>query len=347
MRDFGMTVMGWPPKGPSKNKVRIWTASKWLCGGLIWFALAAAPVCAEPDELESSIEFAPDDPVDAPTSPVAPPMERPDPVTSDSNDPPLLQSHRKYETNDNNSIVPKKPTLSLRGQNREATVFGAYRVRLSYAIPKFNGGLKSYKTAYGNANGYPEIGADWFAWDWYASLGVGLRAGYYTANGHALQVNDGVNKTDPKTLGDGDVHIDPNGPTALTLLPLKLLATAELTPFRRKWVVVDGWAGYERLYFQEVRKVPVAATNTGTTAAAPVDMALVNRGWLNATVVGAAVNVLLNPIDQASSYSAHTGMGIGSIYLTGYSEWIRALDRNRLSFGRTVFGIAFTFETSN
>ena len=331
MRDFGMTVMARP--------------SKWLCGGLVWFGLAAAPVYAEPEELESSIEFAPDDPVDAPPSLSAPQVERADPA-SDPNEPPLLQSHRKYESNDKNA-APQKPAFSLRGRNREATVFGAYRVRLSYAIPKFNGGLKSYKTAYGSANGYPEIGADWFAWDWYATLGFGLRAGYYTANGHALQVNEGVDKPDPKTLGDSDVHIDPNGPTALTLLPLKLLATAELTPFHRKWVVLDGWAGYERLYFQEVRKVPVAATNTGTTAAAPVDMALVNRGWLNSTVVGAAINVLLNPLDQASSYAAHTGMGIGAIYLTGYSEWIRALDRNRLSFGRTVFGIAFTFETSN
>ncbi|MCX6109711.1 MAG: hypothetical protein NTZ90_08945 [Proteobacteria bacterium] len=350
MRDFGITVTAKPA-----------VISGWLLGGLVlvWLGLSTAPLHAAEEEVQSSIEFAPDDPVDVPPQPAGPPPERGDAAKPDSNEPPLLQSRRKYDTKDGNGRPSEHPVLSVRGQNREESVFGAYRIRLSYAIPKFNDGLKGYKTAYGSPSGYPELGADWFAWDWYATLGIGLRGGYYSVNGHAYQRNDGVTKTDPKTFNESDLHIDPNGPTSLTLVPLKLLATAEMTPFRRKWVVLDGWAGYERMYFQEVRKVvagttatstptttPTTTTGSGATAA-PVDTALVNRGWINSTVVGAAVNILLNPIDQESSYAAHTGMGIGSIYLTGYAEWIRAINRSTLSFGRTVYGIAFTFETSN
>jgi hypothetical protein len=40
-------------------------------------------------------------------------------------------------------------------------------------------------------------------------------------------------------------------------------------------------------------------------------------------------------------------MGLGSIYLTPFLEITRATQKTGISFGRTVYGIGFTFETVN
>jgi len=104
-----------------------------------------------------------------------------------------------------------------------------------------------------------------------------------------------------------------------------------MTPFPKKWLVIDGWAGWERLYFQETRNQKQAATTTtGTTTTTtttgtststttrlaglrggmtPIppelgavttstDRTLTNTGWRNAMVVGAAANILLNALDE-------------------------------------------------
>jgi len=83
---------------------------------------------------------------------------------------------------------------------------------------------------------------------------------------------------------------------------------------------------------------------TGTTTDTS-DTSLTNRGWSHASVIGASANILLNPLDEESSNSMRGSMGIGSIYLSPFMEIARTLDKSGVKFGRTSFGLGFTFES--
>ena len=251
-----------------------------------------------------------------------------------------------------------------RGQSRDDTVFGSYRIRLMWARPTFRDNLKYYDALYGRAKDYPEVAMDWFAWDWYATMGLGLRVGYYSDDGNAAQLTSGQS-TDLGNLKSSDIQRDVNGPTTMLLIPLQVLFTAEITPLPQKWLVLDGWIGWEHLYYQETRNqkqgstsTSTGSTTTKTAAMRPVvphfsavtvssDKTLTNTGWRNATVVGAAANIRLNSFDEMSAASIRN-IGIGGIYLSPYLEWIKTLGQpagSSFSFGRTVMGLAFTFET--
>ncbi|MBM4253269.1 MAG: hypothetical protein FJ146_14965 [Deltaproteobacteria bacterium] len=275
--------------------------------------------------------------------------------------------------------------LSRFNPRRSDIVFGSYRVRLMYARPTFRDQIKHYDSLYGKAKDYPQIGMDWFAWDWFATMGVGLRFGYYSDDGNAALVSNSQ-ASDLGGLSAADVSRDQNGPTTLLLIPLQALFTMEITPFPKKWLVIDGWAGWERLYFQETRNQKQAATSTtgttttttstgtsttttgGTTTSTRLtglrggmtpmppdlsavtvsnDRTLTNTGWRNAIVVGAAANILLNALDEESSASLRN-IGIGGVYLSPFMEWIRTVGQpagSTFTFGRNVIGLAFTFET--
>ena len=252
-----------------------------------------------------------------------------------------------------------------------------------YARPTFRDQIKHYDSLYGKAKDYPQIGMDWFAWDWYATMGIGLRFGYYSDDGNAALVSNSQG-SDLGGISAADIARDQNGPTTLLLIPLQALFTMEITPFPKKWLVIDGWAGWERLYYQETRNQKQSATSTtGTTnttttstgtstttttttnklaglrgGMTPVppdldavtvsnDRTLTNVGWRNSIVVGAAANILLNALDEESSASLRN-IGIGGIYLSPFMEWIRTVGQpagSTFSFGRNVIGLAFTFET--
>ena len=75
--------------------------------------------------------------------------------------------------------------------------------------------------------------------------------------------------------------------------------------------------------------------------------ALTNKGWKNGTVVGASANILLNPIDESAAASMRGSMGLGYIYLSPYMEIVRTSSKEGASFGRTTYGLGFTFETTH
>jgi hypothetical protein len=266
--------------------------------------------------------------------------------------------------------VEESPKVFKRGESHNDQLFGSYRVRLMYARPTFNEHLKYYNDLYGKPKNYPELAIDWFAWDWYATLGLSTRFGYYTADGNAAQLPGGL-----QTASSANLSKDVNGPTTLTLIPVQLLFTMEITPFPKKWLVLDGWFGWERLYFQETRnqkQSSTASTSSGSTTSGSSggsstartsaigpdlthladftispDKTLTNTGWRNASVVGGAANILLNALDEESTASLRA-IGIGGVYLSPYLEWIKTINQpasSTLSFGRTVIGLAFTFES--
>ncbi len=262
-----------------------------------------------------------------------------------------------------------KETLDLSGGRRQV-IFGSYRVRVGLAIPNFEK-LKYYNELYGDGKenndddfidgdeeAFPTISADWFLWDWYATMGLSIRTGYYTATGKAAQE---IEKP-IQDIKSEDVKKDPNSKTNLTIIPLQVALTAEITPLRQKWLVVDGYIGLESLYYQEVRNAPDSkASSTALIQAAAEtekdaneDDALTNKGTKQLTVLGFSANILLNGLDGASANSMRGTMGLANIYLSPFIEYSRALNTSpsngdKISknpdFSRTTMGIGFTFES--
>lgn len=293
-------------------------------------------------EEESDIQFAPDE----------------DPATPES------ESDMMYRDEDEKSLTPEANTtpepavppvvaapavptpvaadqsaaLDLSGGRRDV-LFGTYRIRFGFARPEFDK-LEFYDSLYGKESLYPTLAADWFFWDWYATLGMSIRGGFYTAEGKAAQKIDKplVDAT------DSDVSKDPNQITNLTLLPLQICFTAEITPLRRKWLVVDGYIGYEYLYWQEVRSSSSTTTAMIVAEDQAEDDSLTNRGNQKGTLLGFSANILLNGLDESSANSMRGSMGLGNIYLSPFMEYARTFSA-RPDFSRTTMGIGFTFES--
>lgn len=238
------------------------------------------------------------------------------------------------------------PTLQLRASNntRRDVIFGTYRMRIGAARPDFTE-LRFYDKLYGQEKLYPTIAGDWFFWDWYATLGFSFRGGYYTANGKAAKEVSRPVARFPDDVTDDDIVKDDASSTTLTLIPLQVAFIAEITPLRQKWLVVDGYIGYESLYWQEVRASRSSKSNAAMIAdAEATDDSLTNRGTQNGTVLGFSANILLNGLDGSSANSLRGAMGLGSVYLSPYIEYVKSLSQAP-DFSRTTMGIGFTFES--
>lgn len=253
------------------------------------------------------------------------------------------------EVSDENSdaTVKEAPVETQRGRRStyNDVMFGSYRVRLSVNRPEFNDDLKYYDELYGSPKNYGMIGADWFAWDWYATLGLGFRTGFYAANGERVK-GGSVDLDNP----DPD-NFEKTGRTSLTVIPVQALLTMEFSPFKKKWIVIDGWFGAEYAYWQEVRVDDEDTTSAAKSAfvlaasESSSDGDLTNRGWAPATVAGVAANILLNPLDDRSARSMESTMGIGYVYLSPFAEVITSTSDKGVKWGRKVVGVGFTFET--
>ena len=238
-------------------------------------------------------------------------------------------------------------TYGKRYRDKESgkkVLFGEHRIRLSLARPEFED-LEFYDTLYGDEKNYFMVNADWFAWDWYATLGLSLRFGYYTATGFTADSVD-----DADDVSEDDLEVNRDGPTSLTLLPFQLVGTMEFTPFDGKWLVIDAWAGYERLYFQEARTVGGASDTASvimlqdTESDDDDDGTPVNSGWSSGTTVGVSANILLNALDDRGARSLRS-IGLGYIYLSPFMEIVTTVNDNDVPFGRSVVGLGFTFES--
>ena len=246
--------------------------------------------------------------------------------------------------------TPSKPEdkqTSLETSAPRKIMFGSYRIRMSVNKPTFNDDLKFYDDLYGNPKNYGMFGVDWFAWDWYVTMGLGLRSGFYGASGERVK-GGSVNKQNPDSSS-----FEKTGKTSLTMIPMQALITMEFSPFQRKWLVIDGWFGAEYAYWQEVRIEKASPTTTTTksavfaaaAAAASDDGSLTNKGWAKATVLGFAANILLNPLDDRSTKSMEATMGLGYVYLSPFMEVVTGINSDGINWGRKVIGLGFTFES--
>jgi hypothetical protein len=342
---------------------------------------ASSPLLAQ-GEVESEIEFAPDDDDAVPPSPSAAPAASPaassqapaaaPQAAADASAAPAADASAAPAADASAapaadaSAVPAAEGLITPRPPTNTRIFGKYRVRIAAARPQFDE-LEFYDELYGDEKAYPQFQADWFAWDWYATLGLSFRFAYYSAEGRAAKANKPKDQVVASDF-EGEAppaRRDEAGPTTLTLVPLQLLAAAQFTPFDRKWIVVDAYAGLEYSYWQEVRtkaQSSTSATGTGgstdtggtgsSTAAAMLlaetegddDDGYTNTGFKTASVFGVGLNILLNGLDERSVASMRGSMGLGYVYLSPFLEVVRQLDGGA-SFSRSVIGVGFTFES--
>lgn len=220
-------------------------------------------------------------------------------------------------------------------------VFGRYQIQVKFHnYPEFDDGLKYYEDLYGKTPRYGMFGADYTPWGWFVNFGFGFRTGMFSDHGNAAS---------EISSATGEVTLDQNGKTTLTLIPFQFLAVARFTPFPKKWLVLEGYGGRERMYFQEIRNVSSSASVIDRSSNSGIvgDNVLTNKGWVSGNVVGAAVSILMNPLDEQSIQSMRHSLGLGFVYLTLFQEKITYVDKDRVSFGRSSSGIGFTFETVN
>jgi hypothetical protein len=242
-------------------------------------------------------------------------------------------------------VLGSGPVIVSAGESKH--VFGDYKIHIGVSKPKFDKS-DEYELVYGDSRVYPTLSVEYFFFDWYATLGLIFRFGYYKDDGYAVIQS-----------GSGYVP-DKQGKTELTLVPLQAGIAAQMTPFPAKWVSIGGWFAAEATYFQEIRKnAKKSDTSTsgsgggstsGGTAGATAsgsnnNKVLTNVGWRYATNIGVSVSFSLNGLDQASVLSMRS-MGIGAIYLTPYAEATTGtMSDSDLKFDRVAVGAAFTFET--
>lgn len=254
----------------------------------------------------------------------------------------LLVSSRGYCESEVSPVEKAEPAQEPVPQEAGSSwlepVFGRYHIQLNFhERPEFDDGLKHYEDLYGQAGRYGMLGADYTPWGWFVNLGFGVRGGIYSDRGRAAK----------DVSPSGDVTLDENGNTTLTLVPFQFLGVARMTPFPKKWLVLEAWFGRERAYFQEVRNVSSGSAMIAGAGAAGIvgDSALTNKGWLSGNVTGVAGSVLLNPLDEGSVRSMARSLGLGFVYLTVFKEQVAYLDKERVSFGRSTMGFGFSFET--
>jgi hypothetical protein len=242
-----------------------------------------------------------------------------------------------------NPVIEETPKSELtktpeQNQNKDSgvkgiyggRVFGRYRIQLAGNRPTFSEGQKCYEKFYGKPETYYSLSGDWFPLDWWINPGITMRLGSYSARGKAasgkLQGSQ-VNSCDQLT-------VDSNSKTSLLFMPMQIGGKIQITPFSRKWLVVDVWGAGEYGWWQETRD---SASKSGQT--------YTNTGRKPAVSAGASVHLLLNYLDEQSVRSMLDSMDIGYVYLTGFAERVKSRNTAGLSFGRQVVGVGFTFET--
>jgi hypothetical protein len=222
-------------------------------------------------------------------------------------------------------------------------VFGRYKMQLSGNKPTFDIKKNCFDKFYGSPEPYFSLSGDWFPADWWVNPGITMRIGSLTARGRTVK---GTVRQSETTSCD-QLQVDESSKTTLLFLPIQVGTKIQITPFSRKWLVLDVWAAGELGWWQETRD---AETSSETALAGDESKTQKNKVYTSTgrklgLSTGVSVHLLLNYIDESTVRSMVDSMGIGYVYLTGFAERVSPLSDKGLTFGRQVYGLGFTFET--
>jgi hypothetical protein len=246
-------------------------------------------------------------------------------VESPENSPVAIASQREEEL----------PPVSLRGSK----VFGKKRVNIAYNRPTFTANQKLREKLYGKDSEHISATGDWFPLDWWVNPGMAFRIGGYSASGKAA-----LGSPTSQDIENGNFEVDDSSKTTLLFIPMMAAAKIEMTPFRKKWIVLEGWFGYEYGWWQETRDT--SSSTTAASSSAGNDSVYTSKGNKSAVVFGGAVNLLLNWLDPRSVRSMVDTMGISDVYISPFFEVVKSTQTTGLQFSRNTIGLGFTFESA-
>lgn len=246
------------------------------------------------------------------------------------------------------AAAPIEDASEVAARNRRLygdRIFGRQRVHIAGNQPRFTERQALREKLYGKEKMYPTLTGDWFPLDWWVNPGLSMRMGGYSATGKSVKGSPTQEQID-----SGDVEVDNNSKTTLLFIPLMVAAKVEMTPFRGKWLVFEGWAGYEYGWWQETGTAATAsislwkgASGSAGQESEPVRTA---KGTKTALVFGGSANILLNWLDERTVRSMVDTMGIANVYMSPFFETVKSLNTDGISFSRNTIGLGFTFESA-
>ncbi len=220
-------------------------------------------------------------------------------------------------------------------------------VLLGLKKPNFSK-LDFYSKFYGQPKWQPTLGVNKYYFDFSAlKLGLGFTLNLYNTSGTQQKLAEGKEQA---TATESDYTPVSGAPLKLALLSYAISLEARLGVPGFRYLNLDLQAGYQELYFEEVRVIEQDSSDTTTDAAKP----FVNRGWNSGLVMGAGLNILLNSLDEGAGKSLNRSLGFSNIYLSPFIRVAQKLS-NKLPAGRmskkadftsgNAVGIAFVFES--
>ncbi len=203
-----------------------------------------------------------------------------------------------------------------------------FKVRIAFAKPTFSD-LGRYDKFYGETSYYPMLGLDYFFYDWFVNLGLGLRLGYYTDRGYPV---NGISDPEP----------DKTSKTELQMVPLQVHVAGEINPFPQKWIQLEGWVGYRYYQIQEIRVNSSTATSESSETTAATSSKFVNKLDEENMVLGGAISIRLDRLDTTST-GVNT-IDLRGIFVSPYMEALSPLKDKPFNLGGVHYGLMFSFE---
>jgi hypothetical protein len=239
---------------------------------------------------------------------------------------------------DESGVDPQKASDQITVGTYGGRIFGQHKIQLAANRPNFIEGQKCYEKFYGKPETHISFSGEWFPLDWWVNPGLYTRLGVYSVRGKAISGSP----SDTQTANCESLSVDENSSTSLLFVPIQVGAKIQFSPFRRKWLVVDYWAGAELDWWQETRNETASMVSLRSLTSS--GQVYTTTGRKRSISTGASVHLLLNPLDEKTVRSMIETMGLGYVYLSGFMETVKSTSQEGLTFGRNVLGIGFTFE---
>ncbi|NRA67049.1 MAG: hypothetical protein HRU19_21350 [Pseudobacteriovorax sp.] len=167
-------------------------------------------------------------------------------------------------------------------------------------------------------------------------LSLGFRIGMYQDKGKSAE---GVGFDGQLNADLDDSEVTSGQKSRLTLIPIQLISTISYTPFDRRWVIINFFAGLSQTYIENTLE-PASSEGSDGSSVKP----FVNSGWNQEVVTGASLSFDISAIDTSSSYSLRV-YGIERMFLTPFLQIVTTAKDTVGTFDREMYGIMFTFET--
>lgn len=234
-------------------------------------------------------------------------------------------------------IVAKKQENEKASEKR---IFGSYEMNISINRIRFTEIAPLYDKFYGSPSDHITLGVDWYPFDFWITAGLGAKIGFFSDSG-----STSTNRRADNDNSGASVKLKENSKSQLIMYPFQFLLKVQATPFSKKYVKFAGWGGVEYAYWRETKLKSDEDKKTLNKNQDEEEKTLSTNGTKDNIVIGGALHLLLNPLDETSVNSMNDTLGIGSVYLSPFYEIIKQRNASGMNLSRQVIGLGFSFET--